>query len=193
MRAALAALVAAALLAGCSGTAAPAPRAAADLTNPRLSIERSQWLVGPIARLASREEVEAYLRLDDDAAAAQFEEAFWQRRDPDPERPGNPARDLFERRAAEADRRFAEAGYRGRRTDRGVVLVLHGEPQKVDFELSPQRDGSPIEVWSFPRTAGPGLNGRPPAETYRFHKPDDLTVIYQRPAEEPSPPTPRPF
>jgi GWxTD domain-containing protein len=168
------------LLSGCAGAGAvaPASRSAADLTNARLSLERSQWLVGPIALMATVAEVREYLALADDAAAAAFEEAFWQRRDPDPTRPGNPARVLFERRVADADRRFGEAGYRGRRTDRGAIFVLHGEPESIDFEINPRADEPPLEVWTYGRDAQPGLGGRQPAPTYRFIKQGDLTVFY---------------
>ena len=35
-------------------------RTAADLTNPFLGPERSSWLIGPIARIATPEEVQQY-------------------------------------------------------------------------------------------------------------------------------------
>lgn len=177
----LAAAVALAV-AACGGTAAP--RSAADLTNPRLLPEGASWLVGPIGRMASPQEVAAYLELTDDAAAADFQAAFWARRDPDPTRPGNPVRELFERRAAEADRRFAEAGYIGRRTDRGTLYVLYGEPESVEFEVAPRQGESPIEVWTYARDAGPGLDGRRPAASYRFMKSGDLTRLYLVPVDQ---------
>ena len=167
----------------CAGTPPP-PRTAAELTNPQLSPDRSQFLVGPIARMATPEEVAAYLRLADDEAAAAFEEAFWQRRDPDAARPGNPLRELFDRRTVEADRRFTEAGYRGSRSDRGTIFVLYGEPEKTDFELHPRRGEPPLEVWAYSREAGIGLDGRRPAESYRFIKQGDLTVLFRRPVLE---------
>ena len=170
-------------LAACGGATSP-PRTAAELTNPLLSPERSQFLVGAVARMATPEEVETYLGLADDTAAAAFEEAFWQRRDPDAARAGNPVRELFDRRAAEADRRFTEAGYRGRRSDRGTIFVLHGEPEKVDFEINPRAGEPPLEVWTYARDAVLGLDGRRPAESYRFIKRGDLTVHYQRPVLE---------
>ena len=168
-------------LAGCGGGGAPAQsRTAADLTNPRLAPERSQWLVGAVAWLASDEEIAAYVALADDAAAAAFEEAFWQRRDPDPSRPGNPARELFEERAREADKRFSEAGYLGRRTDRGTLLVLQGEPDAIEFELNPLPDQPPLEVWKYQRADRVGLTGRPPLPIYRFIKVGDLTTLYRK-------------
>jgi GWxTD domain-containing protein len=171
-------LAAASLALACAATGPAPPRTAADLTNPRLSPDWSQWLVGPIAWLATNDEVTAFLALADDAAAAAFADGFWARRDADPARPGNPARELFDRRAQDADRRFTEAGYRGRRTDRGILFVLHGEPAGIEFELSPEPGGAPLEVWSYAGDAPIGLDGRRPLLRYRFRKSGDLTVLY---------------
>jgi GWxTD domain-containing protein len=184
---AVCAVAAALLAAGCGGStgATSRPRTAADLTNPRLAPEWSQWLVGPISLIATPAEVDAYLAISDDASAAAFEEAFWSRRDPDPARPGNPLLELFRRRAADADRRFSEAGYRGLRTHRGTLFVLHGEPESIEFEVNPQPRRPPVEVWTYPRDAGLGLNGHRPSELYRFIKQGDLTVFYQGPARDP--------
>jgi GWxTD domain-containing protein len=169
------------LLAACAGGTAPPPRAAVDLINTQLSPGLSQWLVGAISRLASREEVEAYLALRDDAAAGAFIESFWAKRDPDPARSGNPYRQLFEQREAEADRRFSEAGYLGRRTDRGLLFVLMGEPKEIDHEINPREGEPPLERWDYDPQATLGLHGRRPQPSYRFVKRGDLTVIFQQP------------
>lgn len=160
------------------GSAPPPARKAADLTNPFLGPEHSGWLIGPIGRIASPEEVEAYQALTDDAQAAQFIEQFWARRDPNPNKPGNPLREAFDERSTEADRRFTEAGYRGRRTDRGTIFVVYGPPSKTDFEISPSRNESAIEAWTYDPTTPAGLDGRKPASLYRFIKRGDLTVTY---------------
>ena len=177
-------LVSLLLLGGCGASAGPGTpgqsRAAADLTNPRLSIERSQWLVGAVAWLATDEEIAAYLALADDAAAAAFQEAFWAQRDPDPARPGNPFLDLFEQRSREADKRFSEAGYLGRRTDRGTLLVLQGEPTSIEFELNPRPDQPPLEAWTYEADEERiTLTGRPPLPVYRFIKVGDLTTLFR--------------
>jgi GWxTD domain-containing protein len=170
--------VALVFLLACGGSAPPRTRSAADLTNPFLGPEQSSWLIGPIGRIATPEEREAFLALTDGAQAAQFIEQFWARRDPNPDRPGNPLREAFDERSIEADRLFTEAGYRGRRTDRGAIFVVYGPPSKTDFEISPSRDESAIEAWTYNPTTPAGLDGRKPASVYRFIKRGDLTVTY---------------
>lgn len=160
------------------GSAPPAARNAADLTNPFLGPEHSSWLVGPIARIATREEIDAFLALQDDAQAAQLIDRFWAKRDANPDKPGNPLREAFDERSAEADRLFTEAGYRGRRTDRGTIFVVYGPPSKTEFEISPARGEPPIEAWTYNPTSPAGLDGRKPAPLYRFIKRGDLTVTY---------------
>lgn len=149
-----------------------------DLLNVALSPEWASWLIGPWARLASDDEVREFQKLTRDEDAAAFVERFWARRDPDPARPGNPVREAAERRAEEADRRFTEAGVAGRRTDRGTVFVLYGEPEKSEFQPSPLYGEPPLEVWTYPAAAARGLDGKAPARTYRFVKRDDLTQFY---------------
>src|SRR5262245_37398120 len=173
----LPALVVLALLAAGCGAGASS-RSEAALTNPFLGPEYTAWLVGPISRLASAQEIQEYLALKDDAQAAAFVQAFWDRRDPAPEKPGNPLRKALEERSAAADRLYSEAGFLGRRTDRGVVYVLYGPPSKVDYEVSPVPHGPPVEVWTYGSGSPSGLDGKRPAAIYRFIKSGDLTVNY---------------
>jgi GWxTD domain-containing protein len=148
----------------------------ADLTNPALGPDYAQWLVGPISFLATTEEVPAYLALKDDHAAEEFITGFWARRNPS-NRSQNALRETFEARGAEADRLYSEAGYQGRRTDRGTIHVIYGAPKKIEFEVAPN-SGQPIEVWTYLPNAAAGLNGRKPALRYRFMKHGDLTIFY---------------
>jgi GWxTD domain-containing protein len=161
-----------ALLAGCAGGGAvTGSRSMAALINPALGPEYSSWLVGAASRLATPEEANEFLTLRDDSQASAFVERFWQRR-------GDPVRRSFEERAAEADRRFSEAGLAGRRTDRGVVFILYGAPQKTDHEVSPVPNGPPIELWVYGTQSPSGLDGKRPSPFYRFIKNGDLTVLY---------------
>lgn len=150
----------------------------ADLLNPALGPDYTSWLIGPVSFLATKEEVTAYLALKSDAAAQQFIQQFWARRNPHPKRPDNVLLEVFEERSAEADRLYSEGGYLGRRTDRGTIYVLYGKPKKVDFEVPPASGAPPIEVWTYAPETAPGLTGRKPASSYRFTKRGDLTVFY---------------
>jgi GWxTD domain-containing protein len=163
------ALVGLLLAFGCGGAPPPSD---VELSNIRLGPAYSQWLVGPIVRMSTREEVDGYLALRDDASAAAFIEAYWQRR-------GAAVRRLFEQRAEEADRRFSEGGYAGRRTDRGAIFILHGEPKEIKFEPAEFRDEPAPEVWLY-ESSEIGLNGKVAASVYRFAKLGELTVFYQR-------------
>lgn len=159
-------------------SSAPAGRSAADLTNPFLGPELSSWLIGPIARIATPEEAQAFLALQDDAQAQAFIQQFWAKRDANPDKPGNPLEEAFQERAAEADRLYTEAGFRGRRTARGTIYVVYGPPTGTEFEVSPNPNDSPIEVWTYSATAPTGLDGKRPIPSYRFIKRGDLTVTY---------------
>lgn len=115
------------------------------------------------------EEERAFRRLRGDDDAAGFVEAFWRRRDPEPEDPdGNPFYERFEERVAAADRLYAEGDDRGSLTDRGHALVLLGPPPKLKVAQqtapawSPQRSGRApgysveqvrVEVWEYDRGA----------------------------------------
>jgi GWxTD domain-containing protein len=179
------------LLAGCASS--PAERRTADLVNARLSPGLAQWLVGPVSHLATEDEVQHYLHLTDDVAARSFIDAFWQVRastplpldDVSPLKP-RPLRERFEARAVEADKRYSEAGYLGRRTDRGVVYVLYGPPASVTFDIDPQ-GGAPIERWHYADNAPNGYDGKAPLVQYSFRKQGDLTVFYHAPLSQTTP------
>lgn len=178
-------LVVAIATSGCASGGATASRRfdSAEMINPRLGPSWAQYLVGPLSRVATDAEIEEFLALADDTAAEQFAQQFWSRRDPRPERTGNALRELFDQRAREADRRFSQAGYLGRRTDRGTIWVLHGEPDDMDFEPNPRGYGDLIEVWRYePKPDRVHLNGRAADAMYRFLQAGDLKVFYSAPA-----------
>lgn len=181
-------------VAGCAGGAASPARgrfSPGELTNPRLGPAYAQWLVGPISRLASREEIAGYLALGSDEAAGSFVAEFWKKRDTEPRFPDtNPVRDLFERRAAEADGKLSEGGVAGRRTDRGTIYVLYGAPKEQRFDLPVDPDEPPLEVWTYPADAPVGLDGERPKAAYRFARRGDSTVFYAPVPHRPRPALP---
>jgi GWxTD domain-containing protein len=171
-------LVLAAALSVAACSASGPKRSLAELTNPSLGPELSLWLVGPVAHLATDQEIGSYLALRDDAQAKAFIEHFWAIRNPTPNRPDNPLQKLFEERCVQADHLFGESGYAGRRTDRGAIYVLYGKPKKMDYAVGPVENSPPLEVWEYAPNSAPGLDGQKPLSSYRFIKRGDVTVTY---------------
>jgi GWxTD domain-containing protein len=180
-------LVAALALAACASGSQPV-LTRAELTNPALGIDYAPWLIGPIAAMATPEEVGTYLSLRSDAEAKDFIEGFWRKRQPSVNSSTNEALETYKRRCDAADRQFTEGGLPGQRTDRGTVFVLYGPPQESQFQISPAPQDPAIEVWVYPADAPPGLDGKRPSRFYRFIKRGDVTVTYR-----PVTPRPRPF
>lgn len=174
-------------LASCASDGAPSRRRFEDLTNPYLGPEFTSYLIGAVSKLASDEELVSFLALRDDAQAAQWIEDFWTRRDLTPKVPDdNPLRRVFDARSEEADRRYSEGGFLGRRTARGAIFVLYGPPAKVEFGLAPSASTSAIEEWTYPTNAPVGIDGQRPNAVYRFIKAGDLTIPYSTTVERPS-------
>ena len=148
------------------------------LIQPFLGPGYAEWLIGPIARIADKDEVDAYLRLGTDAEAEAFIDQFWAKRDPDPAKPGNPVRELYDERAAEADKLYSEGQVHGRNTDRGTLYVLYGPPDEVDYDIAQWRGGPPLTLWKYPKGAEKGLDGERPAKLYRLIHLGDLTEFY---------------
>ena len=88
--------------------------------------------------------------------------------------PGLTARQQFEHLAEEADRRFGEATYAGRRTDRGTIFILYGPPDDVEYEEARKKRMGLLEVWTY-REDKLGLGGEAPKRAYYFIKEGDLT------------------
>lgn len=176
MATALATLVVLAAGVAAPATAKRAPTAE-DLFNPLLGIEHSYWLVGPIALIASEKEVSAFLALTSDEEAERFIAEFWARRNE-----GTPVftktpEKLFEERSIEADKRFTQAAYPGRRSDRGTIFVVYGEPEKIEYESPTEVDRPTLEAWHYGKDAK-GLDGKAPKKIYRFFQDGEQTVFY---------------
>jgi GWxTD domain-containing protein len=171
--------------------AAPAfgkkPTAAEDLFNPFLGIDYSYWLVGAIAQIATEDEVRAYLALTTDAEAKAFVDAFWAKRNVGTAVFKKTPQQLFELRSADADKRFSERTYPGRRTDRGATFILYGEPEKIEFQSPLKVNDYTLEVWSYAKDAEPGLDGQKPKRQIRFVEIEGKTVFYKGQAKRPDP------
>lgn len=175
----LAAAIAVALLTVPAATAkGKKPRDPEALFNPLLGIEHSHWLVGPIAEIATADEIEAYLALTGDDEAVRFVEEFWGRRAEGYGFFDRKPRQIYEERLTEADKRFSEGTFPGRRTDRGKLWILYGEPEEITFEKDRDERVPTLEVWRYPKDAGAGLDGERPKRVYRFIDVDGSKVLF---------------
>ena len=142
------------LMVGCRSTAPRRPAAG----GAGLDEGPTRWLMLP-------EEERQYRRLRTTREVVDFVEEFWRRRDPEPDKPGNPFAKTFYERVEAADHLYSEGGTRGSLTDRGRALVLLGPPpvlrygQKKVPAWNPGRPGAPPavqtqtlpqETWVYP-------------------------------------------
>ncbi len=150
-----------------------------DLINPFLGPAYTRWMVGPVGQLADEEERTLFLLIESDEAAEAFVEQFWRRRD-------GALKRQFELRAVEADKRYSESGLLGRRTDRGMVYVLFGGPEKTEWEEHRDIDDPAIELWTYPKSTAKGLNGKKPARRYRFARDGDVMRLFSNDPSDPA-------
>jgi len=150
-----------------------------DLINPFLGPAYTSWLVGPVGQLADEEERTLFLLVESNEEAAAFVEEFWSRRD-------GALKRQFEVRATEADKRYSESGLLGRRTDRGMVYVLFGDPEKTEWEEHRNIDDPNIELWTYAKGTGKGLNGKKPSRRYRFARDGDVMRLFSNDPNDPA-------
>lgn len=168
----LAALAGLALMAWSASPAAAQDDRKLDLTNPFLGPRYAQWLVGAAGQIASDAERREYLRLESDQDAQSFIDGFWTNREK--------VHQVYEQRAEEADKRFTEGTVPGRRTDRGAIHILYGDPEESEYEQHRNIEDPPVELWRYPKQAGPGLDGKKPLRTYRFIRWGEVTVRFEK-------------
>jgi len=99
--------------------------------------ELASWSEGPVQWLLLAAERKELKRVGQTAEAVAFVEAFWERRDDDPDQNGNTYRDEFIRRVEGADILYSDEEVRGSLTDRGRALILLGPPTHVTVSTEP--------------------------------------------------------
>jgi GWxTD domain-containing protein len=127
------------------------------------------WLNEEVPYIITDEERKAFMSLSNDEERDSFIEAFWQRRNPNPDSPENEFREEHYRRIAYANEHFA-AGKPGWKTDRGHIYIAFGKPDDIDshpsgglYERTPEEGGGetttfPFEVWHYRYLEGIGEN-----------------------------------
>jgi GWxTD domain-containing protein len=127
------------------------------------------WLNQEVAYIISDDERKAFMTLSNDEERDSFIEAFWQRRNPNPDSPENEFREEHYRRIQYANDHFA-AGKPGWKTDRGHIYISFGKPDDIESHPSggtyqrPQDEGGgttstfPFEIWHYRYIEGIGEN-----------------------------------
>lgn len=119
-----------------------------------------KWLDEDVIYIISPEERHSFLHLATNEEREQFIEAFWQRRNPDPDSPENTFKEEHYRRIAYANEHYA-SGIPGWKTDRGKIYIMWGPADEVD---SHPTGGN----WDRPMDQGGGSTTTYPWETWRY-------------------------
>jgi GWxTD domain-containing protein len=126
-----------------------------------------EWLEKDVAYIITDEERKAFKKLETDEEREQFIEAFWRRRDPDPDTDENEYKEEYYERIAYANEHYA-SGIPGWKTDRGRIYIMYGKPDETETHPSggnydrPSYQGGgstttyPFEIWFYRYLPGIG-------------------------------------
>ena len=130
--------------------------------NEREEIKKvyKDWINNDVAYIITPAERGAFKKLISDDEREQFIEAFWRRRDPDPDTDENEYKEEYYERIAYANEHFA-SGIPGWKTDRGRIYIAFGKADEVESHPSggaydrPSYHGGgstttyPFEIWFY--------------------------------------------
>ncbi|HYE66653.1 MAG TPA: GWxTD domain-containing protein [Pyrinomonadaceae bacterium] len=134
---------------------------------PELKKAYKDWIEKDVAYIITDEERKAFKKLQTDEEREQFIEAFWRRRDPDPDTDENEFREEYYERIAYANEHFA-SGIPGWKTDRGRIYIMYGKPDEREthpmggpYERPSYHGGGstttyPFEIWFYRYLPGIG-------------------------------------
>jgi GWxTD domain-containing protein len=134
-----------------------------------LDSQYKKWLTEDVVYIITPEERSAFLHFSTNEEREQFIEAFWARRNPDPDSPENTFKEEHYRRIAYANEHYA-SGIPGWKTDRGRIYIMWGPPDETDshpsggtYERPPEEGGGetstyPFEDWRYRYLEGWGEN-----------------------------------
>ncbi|HVF55280.1 MAG TPA: GWxTD domain-containing protein [Pyrinomonadaceae bacterium] len=126
-----------------------------------------KWLEEDVAYIITDEEKKAYKKLVTNEEREQFIEAFWRRRDPNPDTDENEYLQEHFERVAYANQHFA-SGVPGWKTDRGRIYIMFGPPHEKEthpaggqydrptYHGGGQTSTYPFEVWFYRYLPGVG-------------------------------------
>ena len=122
--------------------------------------EYRKWLDEDVRWIITDDERKAFMQLSNDEERDQFIEAFWQRRNPNPDSEDNEFKEEHYRRIEYANEHFA-AGKPGWMTDRGRIYIIYGPADEIDSHPSGGEYERPIEE-------GGGETSTYPFEDWRY-------------------------
>lgn len=126
-----------------------------------------KWVEEDVAYIITDEEKRAFKKLQTNEEREQFIEAFWRRRNPDPDSDENSFKEEYYERIAYANEHYA-SGIPGWRTDRGRIYITWGKPDEIETHPTggnydrPSYEGGgstttyPFEVWFYRYLPGVG-------------------------------------
>src|SRR5438874_7502828 len=132
-----------------------------------LSDSDKKWLNEDVRWIISDEERKAFMQLSNEEEREKFIEAFWDRRNPNPDSEDNEFKDEHYRRIEYANEHFP-AGKAGWQTDRGRIYIVYGPPDEIESHPSggsyerPMEEGGgetstfPFEQWRYRYIEGIG-------------------------------------
>src|SRR5947199_3844173 len=132
-----------------------------------LSDSDKKWLNQDVRWIISDDERKAFMQLSNEEEREKFIEAFWDRRNPNPDSEDNEFKDEHYRRIEYANEHFP-AGKPGWMTDRGRIYIVYGPADEVESHPSggsyerPMEEGGgetstyPFEQWRYRYIEGIG-------------------------------------
>jgi len=142
-----------------------------DETLARLPADARAWLQDEVAYIITDRERDVFLALETSDERKAFINACWRKRDPIPATPENELKDEHYRRLEHADQKFREIASRpGRKTDRGRMYVILGEPRNIE-RFDNNNQVFTTELWFYDGDTSKGL---PPFFYLLFFKPQDV-------------------
>src|SRR5579863_1887683 len=125
-----------------------------------MSKEQKNWLDKDVRWIITDDERKAFMQLSNNEERDKFIEAFWDRRNPNPDSEDNEFKDEHYRRIEYANEHFA-AGMPGWMTDRGRIYIIYGPPDEIDAHPSGGSYDRPLEE-------GGGETSTFPFEDWRY-------------------------
>src|SRR5215469_10780012 len=128
--------------------------------------EYKKWLDEDVRWIITDQERKAFMQLSNDEERDKFIEAFWDRRNPNPDSEDNEFKDEHYRRIEYANEHFA-AGIPGWKTDRGRIYIVFGPPDEIESHPSGGTYERPIDE-------GGGETSTYPFEDWRYRHIDGI-------------------